>query len=75
METFKVNDEVLIEDKLGIIHLCYGIIKAIHKEGHTIEVHTDSPKGVWLLKPEQLTKDLSGESLYVNSPLEDLEKD
>ena len=53
---FEVNDEVLIEDELDIIHLCYGVIKGIHNKGKTIEVHTDSPKGVWLLKPQQLTK-------------------
>ena len=62
MMTFEVNDEVLIYDDLNIIHLCYGTIKGIHNEGKTIEVHTDSPNGVWLLKPDQLSKDLSGET-------------
>ena len=63
--TFEVNDEVLIYDDLNIIHLCYGTIKGIHNEGKTIEVHTDSPNGVWLLKPDQLSKDLSGEKRWV----------
>ena len=55
---FKIGDEVWITDELDLVNNCLGTIMSIHNEGNTIKVKTDSPSGIWLLKPEQLSLEI-----------------
>ena len=57
-DKFKKGDEGWITDELNIVNNCLGTIMSIHNEGNTIKVKTDSPSGIWLLKPEQLSLEI-----------------
>ena len=57
MATFyKVGDKVFISDKLNIVNKCFGAIFGIYNDGNTVKVKTETPGGIWLLKPKQLEK-------------------
>jgi|TARA_R110002020_G_scaffold418000_1_gene627251 hypothetical protein len=51
---FEVGHTVIITDGLNIVNDCYGTVIGVYDEGGIIQVGTESPKGTWLLKPEQL---------------------